>query len=237
MPLLKINHNGNFSLTRFGPNNIPPYAILSHTWEADEQELTFEEMMTGTGLNKAGVAGYRKIQFCGDQANKDGLEYFWVDSCCIDKTSSAELSESLNSMFRSYSEATTCYVYLSGSSSFDASHDVEPQLRGLRWFQRSWTLQELIAPKKAVLFTATWKAIGTKRSLSSPLSSVTGIPSRVLLLHKASSAQKMEEDMAYCLLGISDISMPPLYGEGLRNAFCRLQEEIIKGSADDSIFA
>jgi hypothetical protein len=97
MRLLKINRNGNFSQTRFGPNDIPPYAILSHTWEADNQKLTFQEMTTGTGRSKA---DYRKIQFCGDQAKEDGLEYFWVDSCCIDKTSSAELSEAINSMFR-----------------------------------------------------------------------------------------------------------------------------------------
>jgi hypothetical protein len=154
-------------------------------------------------------------------------------------------------MFHWYSEAAICYVYLSDSSAFDESDDPEPQLRGLRWFQRGRTLQELIAPKEAVFFTATWKAVGTKKSLCGALSSLTGIPSGVLLLeeslHNASNAQKMswastrsttrEEDMAYCLLGLFDISMPTLYGEGSRDAFRRLQEEIIKVSTDESIFA
>ncbi|KAF2491081.1 hypothetical protein BU16DRAFT_595816, partial [Lophium mytilinum] len=180
-----------FSLTWFKFGDIPPYAILSHTW-VDDNEFTFEEMTTRTGRNRD---GYKKIQFCGDQAKKDGLEYLWVDSCCVDNTLSAELSEAISSMFRWYSEATICYVYLSDLSAFD----------------EGWTLQELIAPKEAVFFTATWKAIGTKKSLCGALSSLTGIPSGVLLLeeslHNTSNAQKMswastrsttrEEDMAY----------------------------------------
>jgi hypothetical protein len=133
-PLLKINYDGNFSLTRFTPNDTLPYAILSHTGEVDNQELTFQEMSTGTGRSKA---GYKKIQFCGHQAKKDGLKYFWVDSCCIDKTSSAELSEAINSMFRWYHNAHRCYAYLSDVSN---NVDRDSALRQSRWFTRGWTL-------------------------------------------------------------------------------------------------
>ena len=113
MRLLSTNTDGGFSLTSFTRNNIPSYAILSHTWGADDQELTFQDMINGSGRNKA---GYRKIQFCGDQAKKDGLQYFWVDSCCIDKSDAIELQTSINSMFRWYQNAAKCYVYLSDIS-------------------------------------------------------------------------------------------------------------------------
>lgn len=117
MRLLKNNDDGSFSLTTFVSSKIPSYAILSHTWELDNHELTFQDMMDGTGRSKA---GYRKIQFCGDQAKKDGIKYFWVDSCCIDKSSSAELVEAINSMFRWYRNAVKCYVYLTDVPTADS---------------------------------------------------------------------------------------------------------------------
>src|SRR6186713_1593639 len=132
MRLLKINHDGNFSLTRFQPHDVPPYAILSHTWGTEDQELTFQEMVDETGRSKA---GYTKIQFCGDRAKDDGLHYFWVDSCCIDKASSTELIEAINSMFRWYRNAAKCYVYLSDVSTADS--DLQMFCRS-RWFTRGW---------------------------------------------------------------------------------------------------
>jgi hypothetical protein len=82
MRLLEVNGDGGFSLTRFTTGSIPPYAILSHTWEADSQELTFDDMINGAGQHKS---GYKKVQFCREQTEKDDLRYLWVDSCCIDK--------------------------------------------------------------------------------------------------------------------------------------------------------
>lgn len=113
MRLLQIERNGGFSLIRFAAHNIPSYAILSHTWEAEDQELTFQDLMNGVGQNKG---GYKKITFCRRQAQKDGLKYMWIDSCCIDQSSSAELSTAINSMFRWYQNAAKCYVYLSDVS-------------------------------------------------------------------------------------------------------------------------
>jgi hypothetical protein len=110
MRLLSINTNGGLSLTSFTRNSIPSYAILSHTWGADDQEVTFQDICNATGSTKN---GYRKIQFCGQQAQQDGLKYFWVDSCCINKSSSSELNEAIRSMFSWYSEAKVCYAYLS----------------------------------------------------------------------------------------------------------------------------
>ena len=113
MRLLKVEEDGEFSLIEFIGEKIPRYAILSHTWAADGEEVTFKDLMEGTGRSKA---GYQKIRFCGEQAATDGLQYFWVDTCCIDKSSSAELSEAINSMFRWYRDASKCYVYLSDVS-------------------------------------------------------------------------------------------------------------------------
>src|SRR5436190_15715650 len=120
MRLLKFEGDGEFSLIEFIGDKIPPYAILSHTWGADGEEVTFKDLMEGTGKSKA---GYQKIRFCGEQAATDGLQYFWVDTCCIDKSSSAELQEAINSMFRWYRNAAKCYVYLSDVSrpAFDSN--------------------------------------------------------------------------------------------------------------------
>jgi Heterokaryon incompatibility protein (HET) len=241
MRLLKINHDGNFSLTKFRPHDIPPYAILSHTWETDDQELTFQDMIEGTGRSKA---GYRKIQFCGDQAKKDGLQYFWVDSCCIDKSSSTELSEAVNSMFRWYQNAVKCYVYLLDISNSDVTSLVSSSqlpdnspFRHSKWFTRGWTLQELLAPSSVEFFSKESDYLGDKRTLELHISDITGIAVKALqgtpmshfsLDERISWADKrkttIEEDQAYCLLGIFEVHMPLIYGEGRKNAFRRLRE-------------
>jgi hypothetical protein len=107
MRLLKYNKDDEFSLAEFSGDNIPQYAILSHRW--GEGEVTLADLMDGTGKSKA---GYGKIRFCGEQARVDRLQYFWVDTCCIDKSNSVELAEAINSMFRWYQDAAKCYVYL-----------------------------------------------------------------------------------------------------------------------------
>ncbi|CAG8952888.1 hypothetical protein HYFRA_00007602 [Hymenoscyphus fraxineus] len=209
---------------------VPKYAILSHRWE--KEEVSFQAMNAG----RAG--GYEKINRSCSQAMDDGLRYIWVDTCCIDKTSSAELSEAINSMFLWYRNAEVCYAYLS-----DVDEDSE--LSESLWFTRGWTLQELLAPSKVVFYGHGWTLLGTRESLKIRLSDITGISS-LDNFQSASIAQKMSwaskrittrvEDMAYCLLGLFGIYMPPLYGEG-KNAFLRLQLEILSTSDDESIFA
>jgi hypothetical protein len=168
MRLLQCNESG-FSLTDYLIKDIPPYAILSHTWGADTEEVTFKDLIEGTGKDKA---GYDEIRFCAQQAANDGLQYFWVDTCCIDKSSSAELSEAINSMYSWYQKAEVCYAYLSDIS-LDNVHEA-------RWFKRGWTLQELIAPSNMKFFSKDGLCIGTKSSLQAKLSAMTGINESVL---------------------------------------------------------
>jgi hypothetical protein len=242
-----------------------PYAILSHRWGAEE--VTYKEYRK----NREAVqhrAGYKKVmRFC-HVARQRGFRYAWVDTCCIDKRSSAELSEAINSMYRWYGESAECYVFLEDYRPEDPS-----SLDQCEWFDRGWTLQELLAPKHCVFFTAAWKIIGHKHFWSRPLcpcgknesmptylscgtnllpqlAATSKIPEDILsgrtLVDTASVAQRMSwashrtttrvEDRAYSLLGIFDINMPLLYGEGPK-AFRRLQEEIIRTSTDPSILA
>jgi len=244
MRLLHVNPEGGFSLTSFLGKNTPDYAILSHTWESNDQEITFKDLTSNLSLVKS-KNGYRKVQFCGEQAQKDNLQYFWVDSCCIDKSSSAELSEAINSMFRWYQGAAKCYVYLSDVTATKRSQSFEPRwesaLKRSRWFTRGWTLQELIAPLYVEFFSREGARLGDKNSLELQICQITGIPIQALRghsLHQFSVEERrawaakrettIEEDEAYCLLGVFDISLPLIYGEGKEKAFRRLQEEIEK---------
>lgn len=243
MRLLHLEDDGQIRLTEFSTDP-PPYAILSHTWGPDSEEVTFQDMSQGANTSKP---GYDKIRRCGEQAASNGLEYFWVDSCCIDKSSSAELSEAINSMFRYYQDAEICYAYLADVESHPL--DLE-QFTNSRWLTRGWTLQELIAPEKVLFFGKDWSYIGHRISFAKALERVTGISFSVLVgeqeLADTSVATRMSwaakrqtkrpEDMAYCMLGIFQVNMPLLYGEGTR-AFRRLQEEILKHSNDLTIFA
>ncbi|KAI6106435.1 heterokaryon incompatibility protein-domain-containing protein, partial [Pisolithus croceorrhizus] len=238
----------------------PSYAILSHRWRA-RTEVSYEEMI---GLVKMDEKkreevkhryGYQKIIKSCEQAEKDGYEWLWIDTCCIDKRSSAELSEAINSMYKWYENAQICYAYLNdvGESTFPTKKDDDKfdKSNGWpEWFVRGWTLQELIAPKEVGFFNENWVPIGNKRQLASTLVNITGIPSEVLTGGRAgkgiSVAQIMswaadrkttrEEDRAYSLMGLFGVHMPMLYGEG-KKAFQRLQLEIIRTSTDQSIFA
>lgn len=257
MRLLNVD---SFKLEQFYVD-IPAYAILSHTWGKDE--VTFDEFPT---LERTSPR-LRKADRCCQIAKLSGIDYVWIDTFCINKDSSSELSESINSMYRWYERAQICIAYLSDVEGDDVGEG--SAFRKSRWFTRGWTLQELIAPPRMVFLDSEWKAIGQRgqgwygwmrgvdgvvsRDVSKAVHKVTGL--RMLNLQfwspndmkEATVAEKMSwaakrqttrpEDMAYSLLGIFNISMPLLYGEGGERALVRLQEEITKQSHDLTIFA
>ncbi|KAL2879536.1 hypothetical protein SGCOL_005145 [Colletotrichum sp. CLE4] len=225
-----------------------PYAILSHTWGSEE--VSFCELKYQTDDNFRRKDGYLKIYNTCRVAKSLDLAYAWVDTCCIDKRSSAELSEAINSMFRWYKRSWICFAYLSDLNDLASSATFLENLGASRWFTRGWTLQELIAPKTVTFYNASWQVLGSKETLSPFLSSITGIDEAILTgkapLLKVPAATRMSwaskrqttrtEDSAYCLLGIFDINMPLLYGEGDK-AFARLQSEILQDTNDLSLFA
>jgi hypothetical protein len=246
MRLLRVDENGEFSLTDDLINNIPRYAILSHTWGEDHDEVSFEDLTKGLKKTKA---GHKKLRFCAEQAARDRLQYFWVDTCCIDRSNNTELSEAINSMFRWYRNAAKCYVHLSDVGTNDhnnidsSSQSWEQAFRKSRWFTRGWTLQELIAPPSVEFFCSTGKRLGDKKLLERQLHEITGIAISALqgaplsefgINERMSWAEnretKRKEDKAYSLLGIFNIHMPLIYGEGMRNAFIRLHEELYNRS-------
>jgi hypothetical protein len=236
-------NTSTLSLHEFVGDNIPSYAILSHRWEGEE--VTFQDLQSGRGPE---MAGYSKIRGCCAQAALHGFDYAWIDSCCIDKTSSSELSEAINSMFNWYRKAQVCYAYLRDvpAGGVGEDHLREGSLfRRSEWFTRGWTLQELLAPRSVVFFDRDWVDIGTRYSLRSLVSAITGVKDmdnfeRACVAQKMSWASRRQttriEDQAYCLMGLFGVNMPPLYGEGSK-AFYRLQLEILKGSDDESLFA
>ncbi|KAI1847293.1 hypothetical protein JX265_013981 [Neoarthrinium moseri] len=244
MRLLQRDVAGNYSLTpKLASDNVPPYAILSHTWGPDGDEVVFSDLAKPPGSWQH-KPGFDKIKFCADQAQKHGLRHFWVDTCCIDKSDGIELQTAINSMFRWYRDATRCYVYLPDVSCPPPS--TQPQsltpredaFRRSRWFTRGWTLQELIAPKTVDFYSEEGFSLGDKRTLEPLIRDITGIPAAALRgtpLSDFTIAEREawvrgretthEEDMAYSLLGIFDVHMPLIYGEGREKAQRRLREE------------
>ncbi|KFA47382.1 hypothetical protein S40293_07609 [Stachybotrys chartarum IBT 40293] len=234
---------------------IPEYAILSHTWE--DEEYLFHDILQGNRTKK----GFHKVQKFCTQAAADGYNWGWVDTCCIDKTASAELSEAINSMYTWYQKSAMCYAYLADVKSdaafeqvlVDMAMDRRPGTSATssrcRWFTRGWTLQELIAPVKIEFYGDNWKQLGSKDKHVYRLAAATGIDKTVLEgatpLSSISAAIRMswastrnttrKEDQAYSLLGIFEVNMPLLYGEG-HKAFLRLQEHIYRATEDHTIF-
>jgi hypothetical protein len=235
---MRLINTNTLELCLVSSDNPPRYAILSHTWGSDEVEFAqyYEQRTTNS-------EGYRKIQGACRQASNDGFKYLWIDTCCIDKSSSSELSEAINSMFRWYTNSEVCYAYLSDVSLGDQD------LKSAKWWSRGWTLQELLAPSAVVFLDKFWRYIGGKTELSQKIENITGIDSKALQKFHPddwSIAQRMSwassrqttraEDIAYSLMGIFGVHMPLLYGEGAA-AFARLQEEIVKTTDDQTIFA
>jgi len=257
-------------------DHIPPYAILSHYWE--DEEVQFSDLADLEQAMKK--KGFAKIERTCELAIMDGLDFAWVDTCCIDKSSSAELSEAINSMFAWYRYSQQCYVYLAdvgfeGAFAEGQSARYRFAFSRSRWFKRAWTLQELLAPGNfhpdkdpheynrfvsmktpsgryydMKFYSRDWQLLGRKVNLGRQISKITGIPMEYLdgqSLETASISMRMSwaaerqatrpEDIAYSLLGIFDVNMPLLYGEGRTKAFRRLQEEIIKISEDETLFA
>ncbi|KAL7935388.1 heterokaryon incompatibility domain-containing protein [Trichoderma chlorosporum] len=249
---MRLLNTNTLELEIFATNEGIRYSILSHTWR--EGEVTFYDFHQDERRTEA--RGWNKIRRSCEIAAELGFDYIWIDTCCIDKTSSAELSEAINSMFHWYEKAEVCIAYLDDFTFTKDSAAVGSGFEQCRWFLRGWTLQELIAPRELRFYSAEWNFIGTRTSLKAAIAKISRVPEVILEAHENGQRQRLDEfsvaermswaadrmttrpeDMAYCLFGIFDINMPLLYGEGRDKAFKRLQEEIIRSTNDDSIYA
>ncbi|KAF2674895.1 hypothetical protein BT63DRAFT_430993 [Microthyrium microscopicum] len=217
----------SFQLTDFNERDIPQYAILSHTWE--EEEILYRDL-ANSQESWADKRGAGKLKGFCKTAAENGYEWVWDDTTNIDW----------------YRKSHACYVSLA-----DVSLDSElwfDQFKRSRWFKRGWTLQELLAPEELEFYDKDWRALGTKSDLSEAISLVSGIPIVVLTHQRSMFSYTVEdrmvwaadrtttriEDIAYCLLGMFQMNMPLLYGEGKR-AFRRLQEQLFTTTGDFTI--
>lgn len=201
MRLIRRDSDGALSLTKdlIGDDEIPPYAILSHVWQHDE--VTFDDFNDGKREEKF---GYRKIQFCAQQAQCDNLDYFWVDTCCIKKTDFVELQDAINSMFRWYQKAAKCYVFMYdvsptnsvvGEELITTAHHWQASFVNSRWFTRVWTLQELLAPSEVIFYSSNGERLGDKKGLAQKIHTITGIPIGALRdtpLHKFGIEERLQ---------------------------------------------
>ncbi|KAI9064952.1 HET-domain-containing protein [Trametes sanguinea] len=263
----------------------PEYAALSHRWDPIG-EVTFADIRILKRARR--MTGWSKIQNACRTARAKGYAWIWIDTCCIDKSSSAELSEAINSMFVLYLNCSICLAYLNDVPASDHPSSPQSAFRSSQWFNRGWTLQELLAPMRTMFFfSRDWTVLGTRDNLSLVIQEITTIDRAVLSdlpettlsdvrpkdgiwvvggvphspksdtellarywisrIRAHSVAERMSwaarrgttrpEDMAYSLMGVFDINMPVLYGEGGHKAFRRLQLEIIRQSDDQTIFS
>lgn len=225
-----------------GDEDIPPYAILSHTW--GDQEVLFNDILGSTGRNKT---GFEKIRFCTEQARRDNISHCWIDTCCINKNDLVELQDAINSMFRWYARAVRCYVFLSDVSTKSglSSSTWESSFRSSRWFTRGWTLQELLAPRRVTFFSREGEQLGDRTILEQQIHEITGISKSALrstpldtftvserLSWTTGRTTTRKEDIAYSLLGIFGVYLPANYGEGEEHAFTRLYREIDASAGD-----
>jgi hypothetical protein len=244
---MRLLHAKNLYFEEFFEDACPDYVVFSHNWGTVEEEVTYSDLLNG---RKRDTTGYAKIISLCAKTVEHKYSWVWVDTCCIDKNSSAELTEAVHSMFRWYQNARKCFVYMNDVLWESKTAASRQSFRSSRWHIRGWLLQELLAPRINVFYDREWRFIGTKKSLAPDLAAATGIRCECLLyswaLPAACIAERMSwaatrycariEDLSYSLMGVFDVQMPLIYGEG-EKAFLRLQEEIMKKSDDESIFA
>ncbi|KAJ2976152.1 hypothetical protein NUW54_g11615 [Trametes sanguinea] len=196
---------------RWFPQPPQRYAILSHVWAKDASglptEQTFQEVQqiarecAHTDDNPRDRVSPKIRQFC-IFAEAHGFQFVWLDACCINTESSAELSEALNSMFRWYADAEVCYAYLHDVSGSERLATPDSEFRTSEWFKRGWTLQELIAPKDVVFLSRLWFPIASKRSFAPLLEEITGVDADVLMgtmsVHEVSVARRKVHPSCAC---------------------------------------
>lgn len=255
---MRLLHTTELRFEDFFDDKIPDYAILSD--RRGDDEVSYQDFQIGRRTNGSGYA--KILAFCNFAATDSSVyrnhrpvrgrfEWVWIDTCCIDQSSSAELSEAINSMYRWYANCVVCYAYLSDVVTGTDRNQTMRAFEDSQWYGRGWTLQELLAPPRLMFFDRHWTCLGTRENLAPSINTAAGISQALVTgFHDVSpisisAAEKFSwiatrntsrlEDKAYCLMGLFDINMPLLYGEG-KKAFRRLQLEVLRSTNDESVF-
>ncbi|KAF1979740.1 HET-domain-containing protein, partial [Bimuria novae-zelandiae CBS 107.79] len=252
---MRLMHTRTLTFTEFRVSRVPDYAILSH--RRLEDEVTYSDMFNLMDTMKQ-TDGYEKIVNCCKQAASVGLDYVWIDTCCINKREKDEVTYAINAMFAWYRKSQVCYCYM-----YDVpKNDLEPEhkdskFRTSQWFTRGWTLQELLAPLYLIFFNSDWEEIGAKSSFKGITAEITGIAPSIVVLNQGgevSVAQRLSwaaerqtsvgADKSYCLMGLLGVNMPMRLQTGdekeveedEEKTFFRLQVKMLKTSDDQSLF-
>ncbi|KAK2021327.1 HET-domain-containing protein, partial [Colletotrichum zoysiae] len=258
---MRLLNTATLQLSEFYDGQVPRYAILSHTWADDE--VLFHDV----GGPPSAKAGWAKVRGACRLALARDHAWIWIDTCCIDKSSSSELSEAINSMFRWYRDADVCFAYLADVPSSRAAADEEepdsmtPEraaaLAASRWFTRGWTLQELLAPAALDFYSSDWRRIGSRPALArAAVGPVAGIDPAyldrdgggggALRLAQASVAERMSWASRRRTTRVEDLAycLLGIFGVNMpliygegAKAFRRLQEAVIRDTDDQSVFA
>ncbi|KAK3623731.1 hypothetical protein LTR56_014697 [Elasticomyces elasticus] len=253
MRLLNVQ---TLNFTEFS-SDVPKYVIASHRWTAGSEAKTKDvEKRRNTHSS-----GYKKVEGFAKYARDciADVEWFWIDTCCVNQESSQEVNEAVNSMFSWYANAEMCLVYLADVDKPLHEDECLPRLQASEWFTRGWTLQELLAPHMVTFLSKRWEVIGNKSSAGSIrrtsrinqgpsliplLATITSIPEKVLYNYEQSKTLTTEdklawivgrntakcEDMYYSLLGKFGVRMRLDYGQGAESARQRLLKKIDKAS-------
>ncbi|KAL5324627.1 hypothetical protein ACEPPN_009173 [Leptodophora sp. 'Broadleaf-Isolate-01'] len=247
---MRLLHTKLLEVQTFISAAVPDYAILSHRWGGEELTLKdlVDDPVSDPRSKARNLSGFSKVQGACNQAINDGYNWIWIDSCCIDRSSSSELQEAINSMWNYYAQSNICYVYMVDVPDRSAGQD--HRFNQSEWFTRGWTLQELIAPNYVEFYAADWSPLCTKLERYKDIAEITNIDPDILVRNQHvdafSAAERLswaahrmvtrEEDVAYSLLGLFQVNMPMLYGEGRERAFVRLQEAIYNSTHDHTLF-
>ncbi|KAF5345554.1 hypothetical protein D9758_012002 [Tetrapyrgos nigripes] len=151
LPKRLINMH-TYRLVDFSENDpTPPYAILSHRWILGE-EISYQDYLESRPETKKKL-GYQKIQRACREASADGFDYIWIDTVCINQGNHDEVVRDVNTMYSYYQHSEVCYAYLTDVYKLKdgSARDLMPRFWSSGWFQRGWTLQELVAPRNVLV--------------------------------------------------------------------------------------
>ncbi|KIO10640.1 hypothetical protein M404DRAFT_128934, partial [Pisolithus tinctorius Marx 270] len=230
------------------------YVMFSHVWQGNEPSFQdINDVESKSVWNLPDTPLNEKLRNFCKEVRRLGHNWAWSDTCCIDKSTSSTLNQSLTSMYKWYANSVATLVFLAGVAHPSKSGDLARSI----WMTRAWTLQELLSPNVIFFYDSEWKPyLGDTGSnhkespdIMQELADATEIPRGTIVtfspadlgVHEKLRLASMrsatvEEDVAYSLIGIFKSDIRPQYGEGT-DALGHLLEEIVARSGEVTVLA